>query len=164
LGRKLPLRLQHELGEPALRESLDDPHAEARRGPVERIERYESLVRLRRVVVAQLGKVVLAKIAVNTIHIGATPESGEVLLNGRRPAEVVKAQADDSKSVGDATLLVLLVRLIEVVTDRYLVVEQRHVLLQGLVVEILLVERPAELVESELVVLGAGSHTDDRRI
>src|SRR5262249_28298293 len=72
LGRELPLRLQHELGEAALGESLHDAHAEPRRGTVERIKRYESFKRLRSVVVAQLGEVVLAKIAVNAVFISAT--------------------------------------------------------------------------------------------
>ena len=164
LGGELPLRLQHELGEPALGERLDDAHAETRRGAVERIELHESLERLGRVVVAQLGQVVLAKIAVDAVLIRAAPVFGKEVPDGRRPAEVAEAQADDPESVGDAALLVLLVRLIEVVTDRYLVVEQRHVFLQGLVVEILLVERPAELVESELVVLAVGAQADDRGI
>src|SRR6266705_6867956 len=135
-----------------------------RRGAVERIERDESLERLRRVVVPQLGQVVLPEVAVDAVLVGAAPEGGEELPKGRRPAEVAEAQTDDSKGIGDATLVVLFVRLIEVVTDRYLVVEQRHVLLQGLLVKILLVERPPELVESELVILGVGAQAGDRRI
>src|SRR5437879_13190552 len=91
LGSELPLRLQHELGEPALSEGLYHTHAEPRRGAVEWIKRNESLVRLRRVVVAQLAEVMLAKIAVNAVLIGAIPELGEVFLNGLRPAEVAEA-------------------------------------------------------------------------
>src|SRR5215831_10795909 len=157
LGRELPLRLQHELGEAALGESLHDPHAEPRRGTVEWIKRYESFKRLRSVVVAQLGEVVLAKIAVNAVFIRATSVVGEVIPNGPRPSEVAEAQADDSKGIGDAPLLVLLVRLIEVVTGRYLIVEQGSVLLQGFLVEILFVERPPELVESEFIVRGTST-------
>ncbi|MDH3285602.1 MAG: hypothetical protein OEQ13_12770, partial [Acidobacteriota bacterium] len=93
---------------------------------MERIERHESPVRLRRIVVAQLGQVVLAEIAVNAVLVGAIPEGGEVLPDGLRPAEVVEAQADDSIGIGDAAFVVLRVRLVEVVTDRYLVVEQPH--------------------------------------
>ena len=58
---------------------------------MEGIKRDESLVRLRRVVVAQLAEVMLAKIAVNVVLIGAIPELGEVLLNGLWPAEVAEA-------------------------------------------------------------------------
>ncbi len=163
-GRELPLRLQHQFGESALGEGLDDAHAEMRRGAVERIERDESLERLRRVVVPQLGQVVLAEVAVDAVLVGATPEAGEVLPDGLRPAEVAEAQADDSKGIGDAALVFLFVRLIEAVTDRHLVVEQRHVLLQGLFVQILLVERPPELVEAEFVVRRAGAQAGDRRI
>ena len=47
---------------------------------------------------------------------------------------------------------------------RYLVVEQREVLVQGLLVEVLLVQRPAELVERELVVFGRRSDGDDGRV
>src|SRR5207244_11026243 len=64
--------------------------------------------------------------------IGAIPELGEVLLHGLRPAEVAEAQTDDSEGISDAAIVVLIVRLIEVVTDLYLVVEQGDVLLQGL--------------------------------
>src|SRR6059036_3559033 len=162
LGSELPLRLQHQLGEPALGESIHDAHTEPRRGAVERIKRYESFVGLRRIVVAQLAEIVLAKTGVNAVLIGAIPELGEVLLHGLRPAEVAEAQTDDSEGISDAAIVVLIVRLIEVVTDLYLVVEQGDVLLQGLLVELLLVERPTELVESELVVRGLGAESDDR--
>src|SRR5204862_7956111 len=137
---------------------------EPRRGAVERIKRYESFVRLCRVVVAQLAEVVLAKIGINAVLIGAIPELGEVLLHGLRPAEVAEAQADHSERIRDAAIVVLIVRLIEVVTDLYLVVEQGNVLLQSLLVDLLLVERPPELVESELVELGGGAQADDARI
>ena len=76
------------------------------------------------------------------------------LLDGIGPAKVAEAQADDPKSIGDAAFVLFLVLLIEVVAGRYLIIEQRHVLLQGFLVEILLVERPPELVESEFVVRG----------
>src|SRR5512133_4334078 len=111
LGRELPLRFQHKLGEPPLGESLDDAHAETRRSTVVRIQRYESLVGPRRVVIAQLRQVVLAKIAVNAVLVGTIPEAGVVLPDGLRPAEVVEAQADDSISIGDAAFVLLLVFL-----------------------------------------------------
>src|SRR5437899_1160098 len=164
LGSELPLRLQYELGEPALGESIHDAHAEPRRGAVERIKRYESFVGLRRIVVAQLAEIVLAKTGVNAVLIGAIPELGEVLLHGLRPAEVAQAQADHSERILDTAIVVLIMPLIEVVTDRYLVVEQGNILLQSVLVEFLLVERPSELIESELVKLGGGAHADDARI
>ena len=99
------------------------------------MERYESVVCLCRVIVAQFRQVVLAKIAVNAVFIGSTLGAGEVLLDRIRPAEVAEAQADSSKSIGDAAFVLFLVLLIEVVAGRHLVVEQRHVLLQGLLVE-----------------------------
>src|SRR5438046_9091110 len=55
LGSELPLRLQHELGEPALGESIHDAHAEPRRGAEAGTRRNESSVRLRRGGVAQLA-------------------------------------------------------------------------------------------------------------
>src|SRR5260370_35569983 len=161
IGSELPLRLQHELGEPALSEGLYHTHAEPRRGAVEGIKRNESLVRLRRVVVAQLAEVMLAKIAVNAVLIGAIPELGEVFLNGLRPAEVAEAETDDSKGISDAAIVVLIMRPIEVVTDRHLVVEQGDVLLQSLFVEFLFEERPPELVESELVVREPAAQAED---
>src|SRR5260370_7486395 len=94
LGSDLPLRLQYELGEPALGESIHDAHAEPRRGVVERIKRYESFVRLRRIVVAQLAEIVLAKTGVNAVLIGAIPELGEVLLHALLPANAPEPQAN----------------------------------------------------------------------
>src|SRR5215471_18577584 len=91
LGSELPLRLQYELGEPALAESIHDAHAEPRRGAVERIKRDESFVRPRRIVVAQLAEIVLAKTGVNAVLIRALSELGEVLLHGLRSAEVAEA-------------------------------------------------------------------------
>src|SRR5712664_104159 len=164
LGSELPLRFQYQLGEPALGESIHDAHAEPRRGAVERIKRYESFVRLRRIVVAQLAEIVLAKTGVNAVLIGAIPELGEVFLHGLRPAEVAEAQADHSERIRYTAIIVLIMPLIEVVTDRYLVVEQGNILLHGLLVEVLLVERPSELIESELVKLGGGAQADDARI
>src|SRR5260221_3130334 len=164
LGSELPLRLQYQLGKPTLGESIHDAHAESRRSAVERIKRYEGFIRLGRIVVAQLAEIVLAKTGVNAVLIGAIPELGELLLHGLRPAEVAKAQADHSERIRDTAIAVLIMLLIEVVTDRYLVVEQGNILLQSLLVEFLLVERPSELVESELVELGSSSQFHDIRI
>src|SRR5689334_2186448 len=164
LGSELALRLQYELGEPALGESIHDAHAEARRGAVKRIKRYESFVGLSRIVIAQLAEIMLAKTGVNAVLIGAIPELGEVFRQGLRPAEVAEAQADHSECIRDTAIAVLIMFLIEVVADRYLVVEQGNILLQSLLVEILLVESPSELVESELVELGGVAQFDDARI
>ena len=71
-------------------------------------------------------------------------------------------QMPDAKYL--AAFVVLLVRLIEVVADRHLVIEEGHVLVQRLLVELLLVERPPELVERQLVIRGAGTQADDGRI
>src|SRR5205823_8417096 len=106
----------------------------------ERIQRYERLIGLRRIVVAKLVQVVLAKIAVNAVLVGAIPEVGVIVADGVRPAEVAEAQADDSIGIGDAAFVLLFVPLVEVVTGRYLVVEEGHVLVQRLLVELLLIE------------------------
>jgi len=58
---------------------------------VERVKRYESFVRLRRIVVAELAEIMIPETGVNAVLIGAIPELGEVLLNGLRPAEVAEA-------------------------------------------------------------------------
>src|SRR4029077_537196 len=98
------------------------------------------------------------------VFIRAIPKLGKVLRHGLRPAEVAEAQADHSERIRDTAIVVLIMSLIEVVTDRYLVVEQGNILLQSLLVEFLLVERPSELVESELVELGGMAQFDDARI
>src|SRR5215469_7132065 len=130
LGSKLPFRLEHELGKPALGESINYAHAEPRGGAVERIKRYESFVRLRRIVVAQLAEIVLAETGVNAVLIGATPELQEVLPHGIGPAEVAEAQANYPEGVRNAAIIVLIMRLVEVVTDRNLIVEQGNISLQ----------------------------------
>ncbi len=134
LGRKVPLRLQNELGESALGESLHHAHAEAWGSRMERMERYESVVCLCGVIVAQFRQIVLAKIAVNAVFIGSALGAGEVLLDRIRPAEVAEAQADGPRSIGDAAFVLFLVLLTEVVAGRHLIIEQRHVSLQGLLV------------------------------
>src|SRR5262244_959983 len=112
LRSELPLRLQYEVGEPALSKSIDDAHAEPWRGAVERIKRYESFVRLRRIVIAKLAEIMLTKTRVNAVLIGALPELGEVLRHSLRPAEVAEAQADHSERVRDTAIVVLIVPLI----------------------------------------------------
>src|SRR5256885_2544290 len=94
--------------------ALPISHAELRRITVERIEGYERLVGLRRILVAQLGQVVLAKIAVNASFIRAFSELGVVVADGLWPTEVAEAQADNSKSVGNAAFVLLRVPLIEI--------------------------------------------------
>src|SRR5260370_35738520 len=106
----------------------------------------------------------LAETGVNAVRIGSIPELGEVFRQGLRPAEVAEAQADHSERIRDTAIIILIMRLIEVVTDRYLVVEQGNILSQGLLVEVLLVERPSEFIERELVELGGDSQFDDARI
>ena len=51
------------------------------------MERYKSLKGLRRVVVAQLGQVVLAKIVVNAVLVRAIPVSDVVIADDVRPAD-----------------------------------------------------------------------------
>src|SRR5882762_12042429 len=69
LGSELTLRLQYQLGEPALGESIHDAHAESWRGAVERIKGYETFVRLRSFFVAALAAVVLAVARVDALPI-----------------------------------------------------------------------------------------------
>src|SRR5260221_6082332 len=164
LGSELPLRLQYQLGEPALGESIHDADAESRRGAVQRIKRYEGFIGLRRVVIAQLAEIVLAKTGVNSVLIGAISELGEVLLHGLRPPEVAEAQANHSERIRDSAIAVLIMFIIEVVTDRYLVVEKGNILLQSLLIEFLLVEGPSKLIESEFVELGGVAQADDAGI
>src|SRR5215467_12247273 len=164
VGSKLPLRLQYELGKSNLGEGIHDAHAESRRGAVQRIKNYESFVRLCRIVVAQLVEIVLTKTGVNTVLIGPIPELGEILRDGLRPSEVAEAQADHSERIRDTAIVFLIMRLIEVVTDGYLVVEHGNVLLQSFFVEFLLVERPSELIESQFIILGGGAQPDDAGI
>ena len=50
------------------------------------IERYKRLISLRRVLIAQLAQIVLAKIAVNASFVRAFPVSGIIFADGLRAA------------------------------------------------------------------------------
>ena len=124
----------------------------------------EGLVDHRGVVVAELLEVELAELAVDAIFVATLPVLCEVRFDGLGAAEAGEAEADDPKGVGDAPLANLVLRPIEVVSDRNLVVEQRDVLVESVVVKLLLVERPAELVQGQLVVFRGRSPPGDGRI
>ncbi len=162
--REFFLGFQHELGELALGEDLDHAHAEMGRRAVIRVLRHEQAVGLGRVVVTKLSEVELAQVRVDAVFVVAAPVFREVLAHDVGPAEVGEAEAYDPERVRDPPLFVFRVLLLEVVARGNLVIEQRHEPMLRLVVEILLVERPAELVERELVVRGVGTEPDDRRV
>ena len=164
-GRELLLRLEDELREVARLEDLDHPHAEVRRGLVQGVELDERPVGGSGVVVAKLLEVELAKAAVDVVLVAPAPARREVLLHGRGAAQVGEAEADDAVGVGDPTLLTFVTFVtgpIEVVPGGDLVIEQSDVLVERLLVEFLLVERPTELVQGVLVVLGSHAHAGDR--
>ena len=149
--RELLLGHEHELREAAGLVDLDHAHAEMRRCTVLRVERNERLVCARGVLVAELLEVELAEVAVDTALVGAGTLYSEVRVDRLGASDARETQADDAEGVLDPPAGVLVLGLIEVVSCRYLVVEQRDVLVQRLLVEFLLVERPAELVEREFV-------------
>ena len=164
LRRERLLRLEHQLREAARLVDLDHAHAEARRRAVQGVEVDERAVGRRSVLIAALVEVELRQVAVDPILVPAASVRLEVLLDDVRTAEVREADADDSIRVRDPPLFVFVRRVVEVVPGRDLVVEKRDELVERLFVEILLVERPAELVQGELVVLGAGARLGDRRV
>ena len=102
-------------------------------------------------------QVELREVAVHPVLVGSVSVGGEVRADHFRTADIREAQADDLKGVLDAPLLGLGVLRIEVIAALDLVVEEGEVPLQSLWVELLLVQRPSQLVERGLVVLGAGS-------
>ena len=124
----------------------------------------ERAVGRRRVLVAALVEVELRQVTVDPILVPAASVRPEVLLDDAGTAEVREADADDSIRVRDPPLFVFVGRVVEVVPGRDLVVEERDELVERLFVEILLVVGPAELVQGELVVLGASSRLGDRRV
>src|SRR4030095_7105730 len=101
---KVSLRVQHELRESALGKSLHNAHAEARCGAVERIQCDERFVGLCSIVVAQLPEIVLTKIGVNPVVIGAIADLGKVFLNRLWSAEVAEAQADHAERICNAAI------------------------------------------------------------
>ena len=120
-----------------------------------------SPVGARGILVAALLEVELAKVAIDEILVGTIAVRIEVGRNGFRAAEVREAEAHDAKGVGDTTAGVLVFRLFEVVSRGDHVIEQCRVLMHRFLVQFLLVECPAELVERELVELRHGASARD---
>ena len=79
-------------------------------------------------------------------------------------AHVREAQADDAERVGYAVLVVVLVECIEVEARLLAVIEHCDEVVERLIVKVLLVERPALLVEREFVVARPGADGDDRAV
>ncbi len=129
---------------------------------MQRVQCHEGLVDRGSVLVPQLRKVVLRELTVDAILVRPVSAGGEVRADCFGAAEVGETQADDLEGVIDAPLLRLRVRGVKVVAALDLVVEQRKVAVQGLFVELLLVQRPSQLVEGELVVLRAAPAIGDR--
>ena len=129
-----------------------------------RIQRHKRFVDRGGVLITELDQVELREVAVHPVLIGLVSVGGEVRADHVGPADIREAQADDLKGILDAPLLGVGVLRIEVIAALDLVVEEREVPLQSLLVELLLVQRPSQLVERELVVLGAGPAVRDRRI
>ena len=135
-----------------------------RRDRVERIELDERAVDLGGILIPPLLEIELAELAIDAILVGAVAVRREVFADDVGSTEIRETETRDLEGVLDSTLLGGLVLRIEVVAARYLVVEQREILVQGLLVKVLLVQRPAELVERELVVFGGRSDGDDGRV
>ncbi len=162
--REVLLRHEHELRKFTGLVDFDDPHAEVRRGAVLRVERDERLVGARGVLIAELLEVELAEVVVDEVFVAAVAVRREVRRDGVGASDVRETQTQDAESVGDASTRIFVFGLSEVVSGRDLVVEQRDVLVQRLFVQLLLVERPAELVERELVEPGRGAALCDRAV
>src|SRR5262249_49704220 len=101
---------------------------------------------------------------VAAVLAGRGSVAGEVGADDIRAADVRETEADDLERVLDAPLLGLGVLRVEVIAALDLVVEQREVAVQRLRVELLFVERPAELVERGLVVLRTAAAVDYGRV
>ena len=151
--REILLRLDDQPREAGLGVNVDDPHAEERRLPVVRVEIHERLVDRGRVFVTQFLEVELGQVAVDLVGVTAVAVVREILVEHLGPAEVGETQADDAERIGKTVLVALLVLGVEVVADRQAMIEHRHVAMQRLFVEFLLVERPALLVQGELVIV-----------
>src|SRR5260370_1567661 len=131
---------------------------------MERVQCHEGLVDRGSVLIAQLRKVELRELTVDAILVRPVSVAGEVRSDCFGAAEIREAQADDLEGIIDTPLLRLRVRGVEDIAGLDLVVEQRKVAVQGLFVELLLVQRPSQLVEGELVVLRAAAAIGDRRV
>ena len=163
-GRKRLAGVDDQLGEPALLVYLDHPHVEIRGDPVERIALDERLVGGRRVRVTALLQIVVAEIAVDIHLIGALAVLAEKVHHGVRPAGAGEGQTDDTEGVVDALALDVAAALVEVVPGRDPVVQHAGKPGQRLVIQLLLVERPAELVQGDFVIGGDRPEIDDELV
>ena len=151
IRRELLFRLHHQLAKFRRLVDLDDAHAEMRRHAMQPIQANKRLVNRGRIIVAQLLEVELAEIGVDVVRIAATTFFREVLVDDFRPAEVRETQADNAEGVADAMFLVLFVVLVEVIADCQLMIQHGHEGIERFVVEHLLVERPAQFIQAQLI-------------
>ena len=158
--REFLLRLEYQLRETALVVDFDHAHAEARCDGVMRVQCDEAPVDGRRVVVAALRQIELGEVAIHAVFVTAMTVRREVLVDHLGSAEVRETQAHHLQRIVDPLRLFLFVLRVEVVAGRDFVVEQREVLVQRLFVELLLVQRPAELVERQFVERRRAAHRD----
>ena len=128
------------------------------------IEIDEGLVDRRRIVVAELFEIELAEIAIDAILVIPRSIRAEEGSDGFRAAEIGETQTDHPIGVCNSLRVRLVFGLVEVVSDRCLVVEEGDVVEYRLVEKHLFVEGPAKLVERELVVSGARTMSHDRGV
>ena len=104
-----------------------------------RVQSDERLVDRRGVIVAKLGEVELTKITVDLVGVTAVTVLGKVLVNDLGAAEIRETKADDAERIGHAMLVILIENVVKIVADQISMIEHRHVFVQCLFVELLLV-------------------------
>ena len=144
--------------------NFDHPHMEIRCQLVERIPAHEGIVGGAGVGISAFVKEIFAEIAVNAVLVGALAMAGEVFHHRVCSAEVGKTQADDAEGVLRALAFRLIFGLFKVVSHGNLVIQQRNESIQSLFIELLLVERPAQFIQSQIVVERTDTNIDDARI
>jgi hypothetical protein len=155
------LCIEHKSGEAAGHLNFNDAHMKLRRDAVERVTFDERAVCGRGIAVAAFVEIEFAEVAVNTVLIAALAVFFKVIHHGIGAAKIREALADDPEGVVHTLLFLVVFGLGKIIPRRYLVIQKRDEQRQALLIELLLVEGPAELVQGELVERRTDAHIRD---
>ncbi len=100
-----------------------------------------------RVFVAQFAEIKLAKIAIDLVSVLPVPVGEEILIDDFGASEIRKTQAYYAKRIGEAMFVFFLIIAAEVEARLEPMIEHCHVSVQGILIQFLLVEGPAELIQ-----------------
>ena len=132
--------------------NFNDAHVKLRRDPVERVTLGERVVGGRGIGVPAFFEIVFTQVAVDAVLIAPLAVGIEVFHHGIGAVKIREALADDPEGVVYTLPFLIVLGLGKIVSRRHLTIQECNEPMQGILIELLLVEGPAELVQGELVV------------